>query len=48
MSARFVPRRPAWLVHIAMAASLLGLALTAAAQSHAEPPVKGTPPPPNW
>ena len=31
-----------------MAAALLGPALTVAAQSRAEPPIKGTPPPNNW
>ena len=48
MSARFVPRGPAWLVHMAMVAAFLGPALTVAAQSHADPPFKGTPPPKNW
>jgi hypothetical protein len=48
MSARFVPRGPAWLVHLAMVAAFLGPALTVAAQSHADPPFKGTPPPKNW
>lgn len=48
MSPRFVSRRPAWLVPVAMAAALLVPALTVAAQSRAEPPREGTPPPPNW
>src|SRR4051812_8288202 len=48
MSARFAPRRPAWLAHMAIAGALLGSALTASAQPHAEPPTKGTPPPNNW
>ena len=41
MSARFVPRGPAWLVHMAMVAAFLGPALTVAAQSRAEPPARG-------
>jgi len=48
VSGRFVPLRPVWLVPIAMAAALLGPALTVAAQSRAEPPIKGTPLPKNW
>ena len=48
MSARFGPRRLAWLVQMAMTAALLGPALTVAAQSRAEPPIKGTPPSKNW